>query len=307
MSARIMIALIACVVVGHNAQAQVKIEIVQYYSEAVRCSARLYTPASHSATSNAAAVIVAPGERATRSSVEPIAAAMAERGVVALAIDYRGWGECGGFLYFGEPVRWDDRLRFMQMTSTMNIRRGRLDPQAQVIDIRNAMTFLQGVPGVDRARIGVWGAGLAGGHAIVAAAADARVKAIVAQSPLLAGREATRTAFAPNAQQQAAMIKLAREGAPPANERAARAMNAEEAKLALAQYKPYWSLDQITQTSAVLFVVDVEEEKSGEVAQASKLVKGQTSVTTLKSAERDVTGRQAEAAAAAAEWFANRL
>jgi dienelactone hydrolase len=255
-------------------------------------------------------VVLAPGERATRASVESFAEAIAKRGIVALAIDYRGWGECGGFLYFGEPVRWDDRLRFMEMTTTLNIRRQRLDPKAQVIDIRNAMTFLQGVPGVDRARIGVWGTDLAGGHAVVVAGSDARVKAAVAQVPLIAGKDAPRSAFAPTAQQQAAMIKLARQGASPTNDRAAKAMNAEEAQLALAEYRPYWYVDQIPQSTAVLFVIAEQDEKvnnENNAMAAAKALKGATSVTTLAGARHSIAGKEAEAASAAAEWFAKHL
>lgn len=294
---RALLVLVGCSLAAHAAQAQVKSEIVQFYSEAVRCDAKLFTPASHSATANAAGVVLAPGERATRASIESFAEAIAKRGIVALAIDYRGWGDCGGFLYFGEPVRWDDRLRFMEMTTTMSIRRQRLDPRAQVIDIRNAMTFLQGVPGVDRARIGVWGADLAGGHAIVVAGSDARVKAAVAQVPVIAGKDEPRSAFAPTAQQQAAMIKLARQGAPPTNERTAKAMNAEESRLALAEYRPYWYVDQIPSSTAVLFVVDDKTESTA--AAASKLLKGATSVTRVAGANA--------AANAAAEWFVKHL
>jgi dienelactone hydrolase len=302
--------LMSCVI-GHAVcaqTAQVRSELVQFYSEAVRCTAKLFAPAGHTAASNAAAVVVAPGERATRAGVERFAEAFAERGIVALAIDYRGWGECGGFLYFGEPVRWDDRLRFMQMTTTMKIRRQRLDPKAQVIDIRNAITFLQGVPGVDRARIGVWGTDLSAGHAIVTAGSDARVKAVVAQTPMLAGKDEPRAAFAPTAEQQAVMIKLARTGAAPTNERAARAMNDEEAKLALADYKPYWYLDQIPQTTAVLFIDAESDERSDNVSQAaSKVLKGPTSVTTLSGAKRGIVGQETEAANTAAAWFVRHL
>lgn len=311
MNARALLVLVFGVCVAQISHAQTAtVETVQYYSEAVRCSAKLFKPANLSATSNAAAVVLAPGERATRASVEPFAEAFAKRGIVALAIDYRGWGECGGFLYFGEPMRWDDRLRFMQMTTTMKIRRQRIDPRAQVLDIRNAMTFLQGVSGVDRARIGIWGTDLAGGHAIVTAGSDARVKAAVAQVPVVSGKELPRKAFAPNAQQQAAMIKLAREGAPPANDRAARTMNAEEAQLALADYQPYWYLDQIPQTTAVLFIVAEKDEKVDNAAHAiaaSKALKGATSVTTLAGAKHSLAGQEAEAAAAAAEWFTKNL
>jgi dienelactone hydrolase len=303
MNARTLIVAAAGFFAAPIVSAQVATEAVVYYSEAVRCDAKLFKPANHSSESKAGGVVLAPGKGATRASIERYAQAMATRGIVALAIDYRGWGDCGGFLYFGEPVRWDDRLRFMQMTTTMKIRRGRIDPQAQVTDIRNAMTFLQGVPGVDRARIGVWGINLSAGHTIVTAGMDARVKAAVAQSPMLEGKNEPRVAFAPTREQQAAMIKLARSGAAPTNERAAKAMNDEEAKLALAQYKPYWSLDQIPQSTAMLFVV--EEGSAADAEAAAKMLKGTSSVT--KVAAKRATTTDDPAAVAAAEWFVTHL
>ena len=82
-----------------------------------------------------------------------------------------------------EPIRWDDRLRFSQHTAKVRLRRRRLVPDAQVIDIRNAITYIQGEPGVDATRIGVLGMGLAGAHVVAVAANDARVKAGVAIKP----------------------------------------------------------------------------------------------------------------------------
>ncbi len=58
-----------------------------------------------------------------------------------------------------------------------------------MIDIRNAITFLQGEPGVDPARIGVWGVGVSGGHVVAVAAADARVKTGVAVMPVIPGKD----------------------------------------------------------------------------------------------------------------------
>lgn len=298
MKANLFLIAAALSIATHAVTAESATETVHYYSEAVRCNAKLFTPSNHGASSSASAVVLAPGQGETRASIESVAEALATRGIVALAIDYRGWGECGGFLYFGEPVRWDDRMRFAQLTTTMRIRRLRIDPKAQVIDVRNAITFLQSVPGVDRARIGVWGVGLSGGHAIVTAGSDARVKSVVAQHPLLAGKGEPRAAFAPTPQQQTMMIELARTGAP-ADNRAAKAMNANEATVALAEYKPYWYLEQIPQTTSVLLIA--ENSQASAADSAVKLLKGTSSVLKIEKA------RRAEATNAAVEWFTSNL
>jgi dienelactone hydrolase len=257
-------------------------------------------------------VVLAPGWRETAATIEKFAVRFAARGMVAMAIDYRGWGRSGGFLYLGEPVRWDDRLRFSPHTAKVRIRRKRLLPEAQIADIRNAIGFLQGEPGVDRARIGVWGTDMAGGHALVVAATDARVKAAVAQTPIIEGRDVPRKAFAPSAEQQAAMVKLARAGQPPSMPAAAAAMNDEESKLALAEYHPFWYADAVPQTTAVLFIVaetDLKVNNDTNAAAAAKLLKGPNGVTVVAGAGHTLAAPQMFDAAvdAAASWFQKYL
>ena len=64
-------------------------------------------------------------------------------------------------------------------------------------------------------------------------------------------------------------------------------MNAEEARLALAEYHPFWHVDQIPQTTAVLFVVAEKDTKVNNLSNAvsaSKLLKGPNGVTTIPGA-----------------------
>jgi hypothetical protein len=226
---------------------------VAYYSEGVKSHAKVFLPSGFSAASNAAAVIVAPNAGQTAVSVESQAAALARRGMVAMAIDYRGWGKSGAFIYLADQVRWDDRLRFSQHTAKVRLRRRRLIPEAQVTDIRNAITFIQGEPGVDATRVGVIGIGLSGAHVVATAANDARVKAGVAVRAFEDGKGVERKSFAPSASQQATMVKLARTGLAPATDAAAAAMNAEESKLAFAEYQPFRLVDQIPKDTAILY------------------------------------------------------
>jgi dienelactone hydrolase len=227
---------------------------VTYYSEAVRSRARLYLPAGFTASSNAAAVILAPGLAQTAETLSAPATELARAGLVAMTIDYRGWGRSGAFIYLADAVRWDDRLRFSQHTAKVRLRRKRLLPEAQVIDIRNAITFLQSEPGVDGTRIGLWGSDLAGAHVVAIAATDARLKAGVALQAIDSGKGTERRSFAPGPAQQASMIKLARSGSAPASIAAAAAMNDEEARLALADYQPFRLLDQIPPATSLLYL-----------------------------------------------------
>src|SRR5215510_2034474 len=254
---------------------------VRFYSEGVECHGKIFTPKGFSAEGRAPAVALAPDRGETAASIEKYAAHFASRGLVAMVIDYRGWGKSGGFLQTVDEVKTDDRLRFSQMTARVRIRRKRLIPQQQILDIRNALYYLQGEPGVDRARVGVWGAGMAGGHVIVVAATDARIKAAVAQTPVIEGKDTPRKASAPTGELLLAEQKRARTGQTPISTRGVADL---ETRLALAEYHPFWSVEQIPQKTAVLFVIaekDTRVNNETNAIAASKLVKGPTEVATV--------------------------
>jgi hypothetical protein len=67
--------------------------------------------------------------------------------------------------------------------------RQEIDPWAQVRDYRHAITYATTLPEVDSDRIGVWGSSYSGGHVLVVAAIDRRVKAVVSQVPLVSGHD----------------------------------------------------------------------------------------------------------------------
>lgn len=63
-------------------------------------------------------------------------------------------------------------------------------PQRQVEDITHAITYLASRPDVEAGRLGIFGSGgTGGGHAIVIAATDPRVRAAVSQVPISNGRD----------------------------------------------------------------------------------------------------------------------
>ena len=282
---------------------------VRFYSEGIECYGKIFTPKTFGAESKAPAVVLAPGWGETAASIDKYAAQFASRGLVAMVIDYRGWGKSGGFLQTVDAVKTDDRLRFSQMTARVRIRRKRLIPQQQILDIRNALYYLQGEPGVDRARVGVWATGMAGGHVIVIAAIDARIKAAVAQAPIIEGKDTPKKASAPTGALLVAEQERVRTGQMPI-----AAGDADpETRLALAEYHPFWHVEQIPKTTAVLFVMAEEAPKAKNdtsAVAASKLLKGPTDVVRIPGATttRLNTGAVFDAAAkAAADWFLKHL
>jgi uncharacterized protein len=284
-----------------------------FYSEGIQCYGKIFTPQGFEAESKAPAVVLAPGWAETALSIEKYAAHFASRGLVAMVIDYRGWGKSGGFLQTVDAVKTDDRLRFSQMTARVRIRRRRLIPQQQILDIRNALYYLQGEPGVDRARVGVWGTGMAGGHVIVIAATDARIKAAVAQTPMIEGKDTPRKASALTAALLQAGQKRARTGQLPSPADTAGTPADLETRLALAEYHPFWNVEQIAKTTAVLFITagrDGRVKNKTNAVAASKLLKGPTDVVNIPGVSHTQinNGPAFNAAAnAAAEWFLKHL
>jgi hypothetical protein len=113
-------------------------------------------------SSPAPLVIMAHGTSATLKMVAiEYARALAQAGLCALIYDHRNLGQSGG-----TP-------------------RGEINPWIQCRGYLDAMSFSQSLPEIDPRRLALWGDSFAGGEALVVAACDERVKAVVAQSPSL--------------------------------------------------------------------------------------------------------------------------
>lgn len=108
-------------------------------------------------------------------ALEKFAQVFAEAGFVVLVHDHRNFGASDGM------PRHD------------------IDPWMQVADWRRAVTFLESQPEVDPQRIGVWGSSYSGGHALVMAGSDPRVKCVVSQVPTISGFEQVRRRVSPDA------------------------------------------------------------------------------------------------------------
>ena len=65
--------------------------------------------------------------------------------------------------------------------------RQEIDPILQMRDYRHAITFAMTLSTVDPDKIGAWGTSLSGGHVLMLAALDRRVKCVVAQVPTISG------------------------------------------------------------------------------------------------------------------------
>jgi uncharacterized protein len=150
---------------------------VWFDSAGTGCAAWLYPG------SNGACVVMAAGMAVTSGpGTDRFARRFWEAGFTVLAFDYRRLGRSGG-----EP-RQVVRL------------------QDERADWDAAIAFARGVPGVDPARIAVWGFSSSGGHVFRVAAAHPELAAAIAQTPNADGPAAARNAM--RYQRPAAMVRL---------------------------------------------------------------------------------------------------
>lgn len=123
------------------------------------CAAWLYLPAG---AERPPVVVLGHGFAGTRDVGLPrFAEACARAGVAALVFDYRGFGASGG-----SP-------------------RQLVDPWRQLEDWRAAVAFVRSEARVDGTRVAVFGSSLGAGHALVVAAGDPHLRAVVGLAPLI--------------------------------------------------------------------------------------------------------------------------
>ena len=149
-------------------------ESVSFYSEGVRLAGDLYRPADAGADEARAGILLCHGYTGVKSLYLPDnARVLTEAGYVVLAFDYKGWGASEG------P-------------------RARLAPFGRVADTLAALTFLQTRPGVDPARLGLYGTSYGGATVIWAAALDERVRCVVSVVGVGDGRRWMRSVRRPD-------------------------------------------------------------------------------------------------------------
>src|ERR671932_2708506 len=135
---------------------------IEFQAEGPRLRGWLFTPDAGSGPFPT--VVMAHGFSAVKEMyLDRFAEVFAAAGLAALVFDNRNFGASDG-----EP-------------------RQEIDPWRQVRDYRDAITFAQGLPETDPARIGVWGSSYSGAHVLVLGAIDRRVRCVVSQVPLISG------------------------------------------------------------------------------------------------------------------------
>ena len=164
---------------------------VTIWSDGTRMAGDLYLPKNRKEGEKLPAIVFCAGTGGTKGGtggrLGPI---FAEKGYVALAFDYRGWGESESQLMAAEPQPKPDEKG--ELTIKVKALRWQMNYTDQTEDIRAAISFLAGEPSVDPQRIGIMGSSYGGGLVTYMAGTDPRVKCVVAQVPGLGGANRDR-------------------------------------------------------------------------------------------------------------------
>ncbi len=164
---------------------------ITVWSDGTRMAGDLYLPKDRKEGEKLPAIVFCAGTGGTKGGtggrLGPI---FAEKGYVALAFDYRGWGESESQLMAVEPQPKPDEKG--ELTIKVKALRWQMNYTDQTEDIRAAISFLVGEPTVDPQRIGIMGSSYGGGLVTYMAGTDPRVKCVVAQVPGLGGANRDR-------------------------------------------------------------------------------------------------------------------
>lgn len=132
---------------------------VSFQSEGTRIAGHLFIPENYNEKGNyRAIVVITPASGVKEQTAGIYATKLAKKGFIALAFDHRTYGESGG------------------------MPRGMENAPMKVEDIKNAISFIATVPGVDRTKIAELGICSGAGYSIQTACFDARVKSVATVS-----------------------------------------------------------------------------------------------------------------------------
>lgn len=139
---------------------------VSYFSSNSKIAANLYLPSNYSKEGKYQAIVVVTPQGGLKEQTAGLyALRLSKKGFVTLAFDHRTYGESGG-----EPRHYES-------------------PQWKAEDIKNAVSYIGTVAGVDKNQIGVLAICSGAGYGLMATVNDARIKALATVSGVFNFRE----------------------------------------------------------------------------------------------------------------------
>jgi dipeptidyl aminopeptidase/acylaminoacyl peptidase len=161
----------------HSCAWRIQMQRVTVWSEGTRLAATLFRPPDMQGDERRPAVLLCHGWGGVQAGLVPYAEAFAAAGYVAMTFDYRGIGESDGKVVVLDSLPKEAT----EATVRVQVIRDLVDPFDWAWDVRHCLDYLEGEPGVDTSRIGLWGTSFGGGVALWTAVHDERVQCVVTQ------------------------------------------------------------------------------------------------------------------------------
>ncbi len=148
---------------------QVEMKKVNFNSEGANLVGNLFYPAGFDETKTYPALVVSGSWTTVKEQMAGLyAEKLAEEGFITLAFDFRNYGESEG-----EP-------RFYE------------SPELKKVDVKNAVSYLEGLPEVDPDKIGAFGVCAGAMYTLMAASEDKRIRSVATAASWLHDADAVK-------------------------------------------------------------------------------------------------------------------
>ena len=165
---------------GPDAPGGVDREAVIIWSQGVRLAGDVYRPHDSADGHKLPGILMVPGWGGNKENVgKNYASYFAEAGFVVLTFDFKGWGKSDGPLLAATKLEPTEESAEVTLKAT-HVRKV-VSPFSMAADVRAALHYLGGEPGVMSNKLGIWGTSMGGALALVSATGDDRIKAYVTQ------------------------------------------------------------------------------------------------------------------------------
>jgi dienelactone hydrolase len=242
---------------------------ITIWSQGARLSGDIYKPKGLKPTDKLPGILMVPGWGGSKNNIgKKYAPHFAEKGFIVLTFDFKSWGESEGHLLAVEP------LTPLLTTDVITVKtqhvREIINPFIMTENVRSALHYLSGEPQVIPNSLGIWGTSMGGGLALVVAADDDRVKALVTQmSPV--NYQHNLRAFPDNKMRQVEML-TARGIIPPfpgPKSKVNPLLKGFPDWVAMKRFQPLSYADSL---NAATLIIDAEQETLFDIKQNGQLL-----------------------------------
>jgi dienelactone hydrolase len=285
---------------------------ITFWSDGARLQGDIFKPEGLKPEQKLPGIILVHGWGGNKSNLnKAYATQFASLGFVVMTFDLRSWGESDGFLLADDalPAAAQDSS---EVTVTGQHVRSIVNPLKMIEDARAALSWFVAEPNLQADNIGIWGTSLGGGLALVTAANDPRIKALVTQI----GAVNNRANFAKIPDEMVATWETQRARGQitpyPGPESGAPGLRGYPDLIAMKQYDPaaYW--DELTIPTLIIEAEDEElfdRKLNGQALHASLKDRVPTRYLVLPGTHYAIYRDQGyvEALKAAQDWFVAHL